>query len=37
MYKLDEFQQELNKDFQRTNMFSVVFATTPSSKTNRFA
>lgn len=33
MYKLDEFQQELNKDFQRTNMFSVVFATTPSSKT----
>lgn len=33
MYRLDEFQQELNKDFQRNNMFSVVFATTPSSKT----
>ncbi|UOX40326.1 tail tube [Aeromonas phage GomatiRiver_11] len=33
MYRLDEFQAELGKDFQRNNMFSVVFATTPSSKT----
>lgn len=35
MYTLEEFKsQAVNLDFQRTNMFSVVFATAPSSKTN---
>ena len=34
MYTLDEFvTQAANSDFQRTNMFSVIFATAPSSKT----
>lgn len=34
MFTLDEFKsQAADLDFQRTNMFSVVFATTPSSKT----
>lgn len=33
MYTLDEFKtQAVNLDFQRTNLFSVVFATTPSAK-----
>lgn len=33
MFTLQEFQnQAANIDFQRTNLFSVVFATTPSSK-----
>lgn len=34
MFNLDEFNQELAKDLQRNNLFSVVFATTPSSKTH---
>ncbi|QPB12413.1 tail assembly protein [Providencia phage PSTCR6] len=34
MYTLEEFRNEaINLDFQRTNLFSVVFATIPSSKT----
>lgn len=34
MYTLEEFRNEaINLDFQRSNLFSVVFATTPSSKT----
>ena len=33
MLNLDEFNnQVMNVDFQRTNMFSCVFATTPSAK-----
>lgn len=33
-FNLDEFQSQVtNYDFQRNNMFSVVFATAPSSKT----
>lgn len=33
MYNLEEFNsQAINADFQRNNMFSCVFATTPSSK-----
>lgn len=33
MFSLEEFNsQAINADFQRTNMFSVVFATTPSAK-----
>ncbi|CCI88772.1 phage tail assembly [Yersinia phage phiR1-RT] len=36
MYTLDEFNsQAINIDFQRTNLFSVVFATTPSNKTSQ--
>ena len=34
MFTLDEFNSKAaNLDFQRTNLFSVVFATTPTSKT----
>ena len=33
MYSLEEFNnQAINADFQRNNMFSCVFATTPSTK-----
>ncbi|ANA49538.1 tail tube [Salmonella phage vB_SnwM_CGG4-1] len=36
MYTLDEFKnQAANIDFQRTNMFSCVFATTPSAKSQQ--
>lgn len=36
MYNLEEFiNQAINVDFQRTNMFSVVFATTPSAKSQQ--
>lgn len=36
MYTLDEFKAQAgNIDFQRTNLFSVVFATTPSSKSQQ--
>lgn len=36
MYTLEEFKaQAANSDFQRTNMFSAVFATAPSSKSQQ--
>lgn len=36
MYTLEEFNnQAANIDFQRTNLFSLVFATTPSNKTSQ--
>lgn len=35
MYTLEEFTTELNNDIQRNNMFSVIFATTPTSKTKQ--
>lgn len=36
MYTLDEFSAQAgNIDFQRTNLFSVVFATTPSAKSQQ--
>lgn len=35
MFSLNEFNEALNKDLQRSNMFSVVFATTPSAKSQK--
>ena len=36
-FTLDEFNsQVINADFQRTNMFSLVFATKPNAKTQEF-
>jgi len=35
MFNISEFNEALNKDLQRSNMFSVVFATTPSAKSQK--